>query len=53
MTCTSAGDKFSLNDAQEGAGELLTHMGRTLGAGDTHEVSHNTLSMHNKLLVQP
>ena len=34
----SAGDKFSLNDDQEGAGELLTHMGRSLGAGDTHEV---------------
>lgn len=34
----SAGDKFSLNDDQEGGGELLTHMGRSLGAGDTHEV---------------
>ncbi|DBA90017.1 TPA: hypothetical protein ACH3X2_004286 [Trebouxia sp. C0005] len=31
------GDKFSLNDDQEGGGELLTHMGRSLGAGDTHE----------------
>ncbi len=36
--CASAGDKFSLNDDQEGGGELLTHMGRSLGAGDTHEV---------------
>ena len=34
----SAGDKFSLDDDQEGGGELLTHMGRSLGAGDTHEV---------------
>ena len=34
-----AGDKFSLNDDQEGGGELLTHMGRNLGAGDTHEVA--------------
>ena len=34
----SAGDKFALNDDQEGQEHLLTHMGRSLGAADMHEV---------------
>ena len=33
-----AGDKFALTDDQDGGGELLTHMGRTLGADDTNQV---------------
>ena len=35
----SAGDKFALNDDQEGQEDLLTHMGRSLGAADMHEVT--------------
>lgn len=32
------GDKFALNDGQGDDGELLTHMGRSLGASDTYQV---------------
>lgn len=38
-TSACAGDKFALTDGQGDDGELLTHMGRSLGASDTHEVS--------------
>lgn len=32
------GDKFALTDGQGDDGELLTHMGRSLGASDTYQV---------------
>ena len=38
QTNVDAGDKFALGDDQDGDGELLTHMGKALGAGDTHQV---------------